>query len=75
VAVVVLAVVLPFTPLGTWFGFVPPSSAFLFSIAGLTATYLLLAQGAKWAFYGLWQPAGLAPAPLVRAHLPLIERS
>jgi P-type Mg2+ transporter len=26
VAVVVLAVVLPFTPLGAWFGFVPPSS-------------------------------------------------
>jgi Mg2+-importing ATPase len=53
VAVVVLAVVLPFTPLGAWFGFVPPSSAFLFAIAGLTVSYLLLAQGAKWAFYRL----------------------
>jgi hypothetical protein len=29
VAVVVLAVVLPFRPLGAWFGFVPPSAAFL----------------------------------------------
>jgi hypothetical protein len=38
-------------------------------------SYLLLAQGAKWAFYRLWQPAGIAPAPLMRAHLPLIERS
>jgi Mg2+-importing ATPase len=75
VAVVVLAVVLPFTPLGTWFGFVPPSAAFLLAIAGLTVSYLLLAQGAKWAFYRLWQPAGFAPAPLMRAHLPLIERS
>jgi Mg2+-importing ATPase len=75
VAVVVLAVVLPFTPLGVWFGFVPPSAAFLLAIAGLTASYLLLAQGAKWAFYQLWQPAGIAPAPLMRAHLPLIERS
>jgi P-type Mg2+ transporter len=74
-AVVVLAVVLPFTPLGTWFGFVPPSPAFLLAIAGLTVSYLLLAQGAKWAFYRLWQPAGFAPAPLMRAHLPLIERS
>ena len=75
VAVVVLAVVLPFTPLGAWFGFVPPSAAFLFAIAGLTASYLLLAQGAKWAFYRLWPQGGLAPAPSMRAHLPLIERS
>ena len=75
VAVVVLAVVLPFTPLGAWFGFAPPSAAFLLAIAGLTVSYLLLAQGAKWAFYRLWQPAGIAPAPLMRAHLPLIGRS
>src|SRR5271168_3498459 len=66
VAVVVLAVVLPFTPLGTWFGFVPPSAAFLFAIAGLTVSYLLLAQGAKWAFYRRWSPVGAVPAPLIR---------
>jgi Mg2+-importing ATPase len=75
VAVVVLAVVLPVTPLGAWFGFVPPSAAFLLAIAGLTASYLLLAQSAKWAFYRLWRPAGIPPAPLMRTHLPLIERS
>src|SRR6266566_4463552 len=75
VAVVGLALLLPFTPLGAWFGFVPPSAAFLFAIAGLIVSYLLLAQGAKWAFYRLWSPAGIAPAPLVRAQLPLIERS
>ena len=73
--VVVLAVVLPFTPLGAWFGFVPPSAAFLSAIAGLTVSYLLLAQGAKWAFYSLWPPAGAALAPTIRAQLPLIERS
>jgi hypothetical protein len=73
--VVVVAVVLPFTPLGAWFGFVPPSAAFLLAIAGLTVSYLLLAQGAKWAFYRLWQPDRIAPAPLMRAHLPLIGRS
>jgi P-type Mg2+ transporter len=50
-AVVVLAVALPFTPLGAWFGFVPPSAAFVLAIAGLTVSYLALAQGAKWAFY------------------------
>ena len=75
VAVVVLAVVLPFTPLGSWFGFVPPSAAFLLAIAGLTVSYLLLAQGAKWAFYRRWSPVGAVPAPLIRAQLPLIERS
>jgi P-type Mg2+ transporter len=75
VAVVVLAVVLPFTPLGAWFGFAPPSAAFLFAIAGLTVSYLVLAQGAKWAFYRLWSPGGIAPAPHVRSHLPLVGRS
>jgi Mg2+-importing ATPase len=75
VAVVVLAVVLPFTPLGAWFGFAPPSAAFLFAIAGLTVSYLVLAQGAKWAFYRLRLPGGIAPAPHVRSHLPLLGRS
>jgi magnesium-transporting ATPase (P-type) len=75
VAVVGLAVLLPFTPLGAWFGFVPPSAAFLFAIAGLTVSYLLLAQGAKWAFYRVWPPVGVAPAPTIRTQLPLIERS
>ena len=75
IAVVVLAVVLPFTPLGAWFGFVPPSATFLLAIAGLTVSYLLLAQGAKWVFYRVWPPVGGAPAPLMRVQLPLIERS
>jgi Mg2+-importing ATPase len=75
VTVVVLAVALPFTSLGAWFGFVPPSATFLLAIAGLTVSYLLLAQGAKWAFYRLWPPAGLATPPQLRSHLPLIARS
>ena len=75
VAVVVMAVVLPFTPLGAWFGFAPPSAGFLLAIAGLTVSYLLLAQGAKSAFYHLWQPAGIATPPQLRSHLPLIARS
>jgi P-type Mg2+ transporter len=74
IAVVVLAVALPFTPLGAWFGFAPPSAAFLLAIAGLTVSYLVIAQGAKWAFYRLWPPVGLAPAPLIRSHLPLVGR-
>ena len=74
IAVVVLAVVLPFTPLGTWFGFARPSALFVLAIGGLTVSYLLLAQGAKWAFYRLSRPVG-PPTPLIRAQLPLIGRS
>jgi Mg2+-importing ATPase len=74
VTVVVVALLLPFTPLGAWFGLVPPSAAFLFAIAGLIVSYLLLAQGAKWAFYRLWPSVGGASPPLMRAQLPLIGR-
>ena len=70
-----LAVALPFTPLGAWFGFAPPSAAFLLAIAALTVSYLVLAQGTKWVFYRLWRPVGEAPAPPIRAQLPLVERS
>jgi len=75
IAVVVLAAVLPFTPLGAWFGFAPPSATFLFAIGGLTVSYLMLAQAAKWAFYRLWPPGGTAPASVLRVAFPLIERS
>jgi Mg2+-importing ATPase len=75
IAVVGLTVALPFTPMGSWFGFVPPSAAFLFAIAGLSVSYLLLAQGAKWGFYRLWRPVGDATSPHLRPHLPLIAGS
>ena len=74
IAVVVLAVVLPFTPIGTWFGFAPASALFLLAIGGLTVCYLLLAQVAKWAFYRLSRPVG-PPTPLLRAQLPLTGRT
>lgn len=74
VTVVGLAVLLPFTPLGAWFGFVPPSVPLLCTIAVLVVCYLLLAQSAKWAFYRLRPPAGGASAPSLRPHLPLIGR-
>jgi Mg2+-importing ATPase len=74
IAVVVVAIALPYTPLGVWFGFVPPSAAFLLAIAGLTASYLVLAQGVKAAFYRRQPPAGAPSAPLLRPHLPLLRR-
>ena len=73
--IVVIAVLLPFTPLGSWFGFVPPSVAVLLAVAGLTASYLLLAESAKQAFYRVRSSAGVAPPAQLRPHLPLIDRS
>jgi Mg2+-importing ATPase len=73
-AIVTGAIVLPFTPLGAWFGFVPPHPAFLLAIAGLTAGYLLLAETAKQMFYRRRAGRGTPPAPQLRPHLPLIGR-
>ncbi|MFN7085609.1 MAG: magnesium-translocating P-type ATPase [Burkholderiales bacterium] len=50
-AVVALAAVLPFTPLGHFFGFVPPPPGFYYLLAALVAGYLVLAQVVKIAFY------------------------
>src|SRR6516164_526911 len=74
-AIVVIAVLVPFTQVGAWFGFVAPPAALLLAIAGLTASYLLLAEGAKQAFYRLRPSGGIAPPAHPRLHLPLIGRS
>jgi Mg2+-importing ATPase len=46
-----LGLALPYTPLGAWFGFVPPSPAFLAFLALMTAAYLACAEAAKRAVY------------------------
>jgi Mg2+-importing ATPase len=73
-AIVTGAIAVPFTPLGAWFGFVPPHAAFLLAIAGLTAGYLLLAETAKQMFYRRRAARGAPPAAQLRPHLPLIGR-
>jgi Mg2+-importing ATPase len=50
-AVVVIAAVLPYTPVGTLLRFVPLPPALLAAIAGLALTYLLLVQAVKTWFY------------------------
>jgi Mg2+-importing ATPase len=72
--VVAAAVALPFTPVGAWFGFVPPSPAFLLAIGGLVAVYLVLAQGVKTLFYRLRPPRGRRAAAILHLHLPLLGR-
>ncbi len=49
--VVVAGVILPFTPAGAWFGFVPPPADFLAALAGMTICYLVLAEAVKRWFY------------------------
>ena len=73
--VVGLAVLLPFTPLGDWFGFTRPALIFLLVIGGLVVCYLLLAQTVKSLFYRRPPREGAASAPLMRPHFPLIGRS
>jgi Mg2+-importing ATPase len=45
--VVAVAFILPYTLLGSKFGFLPPSGAFYPALAGLIAAYLLLTEVVK----------------------------
>jgi P-type Mg2+ transporter len=49
--VVTLSVLLPFTPLGRWFGFVAPPAALLLTLAAMLLCYLILAEIVKRGFY------------------------
>jgi Mg2+-importing ATPase len=51
VLVLTVAVALPFTPVGAWFGFVPLPAIYLAALAMLTLTYLLLAEATKRWFF------------------------
>ena len=46
-----LGALLPFTPLGTYFGFVRPPAQFYFILGGMALAYLLVVQIAKKRFY------------------------
>ena len=50
-AVVLLAVLFPFTPLGRYFGFVPPPLSFYAILAGLVLFYLFAVEGIKQWFF------------------------
>lgn len=49
--VVAIAAVIPFTPLGTYFGFVPPPAEFYFILAAMVMFYLLMVEVTKRSFY------------------------
>lgn len=59
-AVVAIAVLLPFTPIGRYFGFVPPPARFYFILGAMVFVYLCVVELAKQGFYR-WSTAGKRP--------------
>jgi Mg2+-importing ATPase len=56
-AVVASAILLPFTPIGTYFGFVPPPAKFFVILGGMTIVYLFVVELVKQGFYR-WAAVG-----------------
>ena len=50
-AVVLIAIALPFTPIGAYFGFVAPPPLFFLILLGMVLIYLLAVEGVKRWFY------------------------
>jgi len=50
-AIAVIGALLPFTPLASYFGFVPPPGRFYMILAAMVVAYLVIVQFAKQAFY------------------------
>ncbi len=66
-AVAAIGAILPFTPLGTYFGFVPLPGRFYVILAAMVVTYLAIVEVAKRGFYRwLGGSGGSKPADLVR---------
>jgi P-type Mg2+ transporter len=55
-AVVAVAILLPWTPLGGRLGFVPPPAAFFLVLALMVVLYLAIVQATKTWFYARFQP-------------------
>ncbi len=71
--VVAAAIVLPYTALGRWFGFVPLPALFLGALAVMVALYLMLAEFVKRWFYKRQPPQGITRASVIRSNLPLLR--
>jgi len=56
--VVTIAILIPFTPLGIHFGFVPPPAKFYFILGGMVIAYLFIVEVVKQAFYKWWESRG-----------------
>jgi Mg2+-importing ATPase len=73
-SVLAVAILLPFTALGRWFGFVPPPLGLLGALAAMLVCYLALAEAVKRWFYRRQPPQGVTRASVLRSNLPFLPR-
>ena len=69
-AVVTTGALLPFTPLGAYFGLTAPPMRFYLILAAMVAMYLCLAEAAKRVFYRWYRGPGALPTPLAGSVAP-----
>ena len=70
-AVAAVGILLPYTAIGRWFGFVPLPLAFLAALGAMVVCYLVLAEGVKRWFYHRFPPHGVMHSPILRSQFPL----
>ena len=70
-AVAAVGIMLPYTAIGRWFGFVPLPLAFLAALGAMVVCYLVLAEGVKRWFYRRFPPHGVTRSPILRSQFPL----
>lgn len=66
-----VAIALPYTAIGRWFGFVPLPLTFVAALCAMVACYLLLVEGVKRWFYRRYPPRGVIRSPVQRSQYPL----
>ena len=69
--VAAVGVLLPYTAIGRWFGFVPLPLTFLAALGAMVVCYLVLAEGVKRWFYRRFPPHGVMRSPILRSQFPL----
>ncbi|MGA7666602.1 MAG: HAD-IC family P-type ATPase, partial [Pseudolabrys sp.] len=69
--VAAVGVLLPYTAIGRWFGFVPLPLTFLAALGAMVGCYLVLAEGVKRWFYRRFPPHGVMRSPIVRSQFPV----
>jgi Mg2+-importing ATPase len=71
IAVAAVGILLPYTALGRWFGFVPLPLTFLAALGAMVVCYLVLAEAMKRWFYRRFPPRGAMRSPILRSQFPL----
>jgi hypothetical protein len=70
--VAAVGILLPYTAIGRWFGFVPLPLTFLAALGAMVVCYLVLAESVKRWFYRRFPPHGVIRSPILRSQFPLI---